>query len=98
MLALCYAIWNETTGYLIGTLLFLVHPIVCVGLQVWSDGWEIGGVLKTAVIGAASVVGSWIMGVWMVLNAPGVGEVLRNAALSQNHRFCLDVEKDRECC
>jgi hypothetical protein len=100
LLAFCYAVWNEATGYLIGTSLlelfrtkrmlnrrwanfarysypaFLVHPIACVGLQVWSDDWEASGVLKTAVLGTAGVVGSWILGCWMVLNVPGVEEVL----------------------
>lgn len=83
LLALLYAIWNESTGYLIGTLLlrlfrsrnllrrrwanvskhsygaFLVHPIVCVGIQVWSDGWKANGVLKTVVLGTVGVIGSW---------------------------------------
>jgi glucan biosynthesis protein C len=99
-LAFCYAIWNETTGYLIGSALldlfrrkrilnrrwanfakysypaFLVHPIVCVGLQVWSDGWEAGGVLKTAVLGTAAVAGSWVLGTWVVLNVPWADAVL----------------------
>lgn len=55
---------------------FSVHPVICVGLQVWSNDWESSGVLKTAVLGTAGVVGSWILGCWVVLNVPGVEEVL----------------------
>ena len=68
LLAFAYAVWNETTGYLLGNLIlrvfitnkwlnrrwgiaraayaaFLLHPVVCVAMQVWWDGWGGGGVV-----------------------------------------------------
>jgi glucans biosynthesis protein C len=99
ILALSYAVWNETTGYLLGTSIlslfrsskrlseswgglgmysyaaFLVHPVVCVGLQACADGWNVNGVLKTVVVGTASVIGSWGIG-WALLKFPGVKKIL----------------------
>lgn len=97
--ALTYALWNETTGYLLGTTIlrlfqtskwlngswgsigrysyaaFLVHPIVCVAAQVWTEEWEAWPVVKATVLGTASVVGSWGVG-WALVRVPGFGSVL----------------------
>lgn len=54
---------------------FVVHPIVCVAAQVWTDGWEAQSVVKAAVLGTASVVGSWGVG-WALVRVPGFGSVL----------------------
>lgn len=86
LLAFSYAVWNETTGYLLGTSIlslfrttawlnrswggvgrysyaaFLVHPVVCVGIQIWTDAWRGGSLVKTAVVGTAGVLGSWGVG------------------------------------
>lgn len=37
---------------------FLVHPVVCVGLQAWFDGRDAGGALKAIVLGTATGLGS----------------------------------------
>lgn len=97
--AISYAIWNESTGYLIGSSLlglfkrsallsrdwgstgrysyaaFLVHPIVCVRAQLWTDNWNASGILKTLVVGTGGVLGSWVVG-WAIVRVPGVGRVL----------------------
>jgi glucans biosynthesis protein C len=99
LVALSYAIWNETTGYLLGTSIlalfrtsrplsrpwgsvgrysyaaFLIHAVVVLGVQICSDGWNAGGILKTVVIGTAGVFGSWGVG-WVLLRIPGVRTVL----------------------
>lgn len=99
ILALSYAAWNETTGYLLGTSIldlfksstwlnrswgsvgrysyaaFLVHPTVCVGAQIWTDEWNAGPVMKSLVIGTASVLGSWGVG-WGLVRVPLVGRCL----------------------
>lgn len=97
--SLAYAIWNETTGYLLGTTIlslfrtsawlnrswgnigrysyaaFLVHPIICVATQVWTEEWKPWPVVKTAVVGTASVVGSWGVG-WALVHVPRFRSVL----------------------
>lgn len=97
--AMSYAVWNEATGYLMGSGIltlfrsssllnrswgsvgkysyasFLVHPIVLVGAQLWADKWKVNGVLKTIVVGTASVLGSWAVG-WALVRVPGVGNLL----------------------
>ncbi|OBT68659.1 hypothetical protein VE03_01724 [Pseudogymnoascus sp. 23342-1-I1] len=96
---LTYALWNETTGYLLGTTIlrlfqtskwlnrswgsvgrysyaaFLVHPVVCVAAQVWTEEWEAWPVVKATVLGTASVMGSWGVG-WTLVRVPGFGSVL----------------------
>ncbi|KFY50826.1 hypothetical protein V496_09138 [Pseudogymnoascus sp. VKM F-4515 (FW-2607)] len=96
---LTYALWNETTGYLLGTTIlklfrtskrlnkswgtigrysyaaFLVHLVVCVAAQVWTENWEAWPVVKASVLGTASVVGSWGVG-WALVHVPGFGSVL----------------------
>jgi hypothetical protein len=54
---------------------FLVHPIVCVGAQLWTDDWNANGVLKTVVIGTIGALGSWSVG-WALLKIPDVNRVL----------------------
>jgi glucan biosynthesis protein C len=54
---------------------FLVHPIVVVGAQVWTDGWKAGGVLKTIVLGTVGTLGSWGVG-WALVRLPVIGRVL----------------------
>lgn len=56
---------------------FLVHPVVCVGLQRAAEGWMngVGGVVKTIVVGSAVVVGSWVCG-WSLAKVPAVGGVV----------------------
>lgn len=98
-LSLCYTVWNETTGCLLGSALFslfgsnewlkrqwggvarysyaafLVHPVVCVGLQSFFDGWKAEGVVKSLVAGSITTVGSWEMG-WLLARIPGLRIVL----------------------
>lgn len=54
---------------------FLVHPIVCVGAELWTDDWSASGVTKTALIGTISVLGSWAIG-WALVRVPEVNKVL----------------------
>lgn len=54
---------------------FLIHPIVCVAAQVWTDEWKALPVVKATVIGTVSVVGSWGVG-WALVRVPGFGSVL----------------------
>ncbi|KFY18283.1 hypothetical protein V492_00010 [Pseudogymnoascus sp. VKM F-4246] len=96
---LTYAIWNETTGYLLGTTIlrlfrtsewlsrswgsigrysyaaFLVHPIVLVTAQIWTEEWHAWPVVKATVIGTVGAVGSWGVG-WALVRVPGFGSVL----------------------
>jgi fucose 4-O-acetylase-like acetyltransferase len=98
LLAFSYAVWNETTGFLLGASLlnlferkewgrrkwenvgrysyaaFLVHPVICVGLQVAFEGWKAGGMAKTLVCGSLGVVGSWATA-WGLVKVPWVGKV-----------------------
>ncbi|OBT44072.1 hypothetical protein VE00_04514 [Pseudogymnoascus sp. WSF 3629] len=97
--ALTYAVWNETTGYLLGTTIlrlfktsrwlnrswgnigkysyaaFLVHPIICVAAQIWTEEWHALPVIKATVLSTVSVVGSWSVG-WALVRVPGFGSVL----------------------
>lgn len=97
--SLAYCTWNETTGYLLGTVglqifrdskllnrswggvgkysyaAFLVHMIVVSTLQTMTDGWNIGGIAKTALIGTAGTTGSWGVG-WVLSKVPVVGQVV----------------------
>ena len=41
---------------------FLVHMPVITLLGIATDKWALGPVTKTAVVGTAGVVGSWIVG------------------------------------
>jgi glucan biosynthesis protein C len=54
---------------------FVVHPIVCVGAQLWTDDWNASGVLKTAVIGTIGALGSWAIG-WALVRVPKVDMIL----------------------
>lgn len=54
---------------------FLVHPVVCVAVMVGLDGWELGGVAKTGVVGLLGVLGSWGVA-RLALGVPGVGMVI----------------------
>ena len=52
----------------------LVHPAVCVALQVATSGWMLDGVLMTAIVGTLGVVGSWIAG-WALVRILGLSRV-----------------------
>jgi peptidoglycan/LPS O-acetylase OafA/YrhL len=54
---------------------FLVHPIVCVGVQSAAEGWRAGCVLKTVVCGTLGVARSWAVA-WSLVRVPGVEKVL----------------------
>lgn len=54
---------------------FLVHPVVCVAAQIWSDEWNADAVMKTVVLGTVSVLGSWGVG-WGLVKVPGVRKFL----------------------
>ncbi|TVY25344.1 hypothetical protein LHYA1_G005417 [Lachnellula hyalina] len=97
--SVAYAVWNESTGFLLGASLmnlferkewgrrrwrsvgrysyaaFLVHPIICVGVQAAAEDWGAGGLLKSIVCGSVGVVGSWAVA-WGMVRIPGVGKVL----------------------
>ena len=97
--ALAYAIWNESTGFLLGASLmnlferkewgrrrwgsagrysyaaFLVHPIICVGVQAAVEDWRVSGVIKTAVCGTLVMAGSWAVA-WALVRVPFVERVL----------------------
>ncbi|TVY19463.1 hypothetical protein LARI1_G003093 [Lachnellula arida] len=100
-----YAVWNESTGFLVGASLmhlfeprewgrrrwggaggvgrysyaaFLVHPVVCVGVQAAAEDWGAGGgdgVLRSVGCGVLGVLGSWAVA-WGVVRVPGLGRVL----------------------
>lgn len=53
---------------------FLVHPIVVVAFQLVVDGWETNPLIKTAVVGGISVMGSWCMG-WVLVQIPGIWRI-----------------------
>ena len=54
---------------------FLVHPIVCVAVQMMADEWNANGIVKTAVVGTLGNVGSWGVG-WGLTKVPFFGRVL----------------------
>lgn len=97
--SISYAVWNESTGLLIGTSLmrlferkewgrrrwggvgqysyaaFLVHPVVCVGVQSACEGLKISAVGKSVVCGTLGALGSWGVA-WGLVRVPGVSRVL----------------------
>jgi glucan biosynthesis protein C len=54
---------------------FLVHPVVCVAVQIWADEWAAGAVMKTVVLGTAGALGSWSVA-WGLVRVPGMRNFL----------------------
>ncbi|KAJ7251822.1 hypothetical protein B0H12DRAFT_1234087 [Mycena haematopus] len=66
--------WGSTARYSYGA--YLLHPLVVVPLQILVDirGGLVYGVIKSLLVGAIGVCGSWIAA-WILLRVPGVGKI-----------------------
>lgn len=52
---------------------FLVHAPVVVGMQSLCEGWGVGGVVRSIVVGVVGAVGSWVVGWGLRRGLEGVG-------------------------
>jgi glucan biosynthesis protein C len=53
----------------------MIHPIVATSMELAFDGWLEIPILKTVVVGAGSIIGSFLAG-WAVLKVPGMDGIL----------------------
>lgn len=65
--------WGDLAMYSYGA--FVVHPIICVGVQAAFEAWNPSGLIKTAVCGTLGVMGSWGVA-WGLVRVPGVNKIL----------------------
>ena len=69
----CHQSWHNLPRY--SFTAFLVHPTICVIIEIALGDLRMNGVPMTMIVGPLSIVGCWAAG-WLMLRVPGLKNVI----------------------